>query len=158
MNQNKISFNVKWKKYEKGDGVRVKLDGDLDQNNNQKYRPGIIIRSYPTHIKIQLFSTNPKNSYASVTINSKIQYIKSKYNRSVNISEINQRWIDKKTKLPVKINKNNILFKQIAEMEFKEISGKSISFSKFKNQATENQQLKKQICMQSLKLKNRNCG
>jgi len=93
-----------------------------------------------------------------VTINSKIQYIKSKYNRSVNISEINQRWIDKKTKLPVKINKNNILFKQIAEMEFKEISGKSISFSKFKNQATEIQQLKKQICMQSLKLKNRNRG
>lgn len=121
-----------WKKYERGDGIRVKLPNDFDEKGKQKYRPGIVIRSYPNHIKVQLFSTDSKNAYTSILINEKIQYIKPKYNCSITINEVNQRWNEKETKSPIKISRNNNLFKKIAEMEYWEISGQKYRNTNFK--------------------------
>ncbi|WJG71467.1 hypothetical protein SIXOD_v1c29190 (plasmid) [Spiroplasma ixodetis Y32] len=63
------------------------------------------------------------------------------------------------------ISKNNFLFIKIQEMEIKENLGYKIDLKKIKKVLNENQnfikenkELKKQICIQSLKLKNRNHG
>ncbi|WP_395473272.1 hypothetical protein [Spiroplasma endosymbiont of Nomada rufipes] len=56
------------------------------------------------------------------------------------------------------LNKTNKFFQNIAEKEYIEILGQKLNFAKIKQLKKENQELKKHICMQSLKLKNRNRG
>lgn len=155
-----------WKQYIKGMGIRVKIPNDIDkENGKQKYRPAIVIKSYPSHVKVQLMTTEPSNhDYFKIKINNQIQYIRPIYYRTIPFEWVNQKWIDNNKK-QIFISKNNSLFIKIQEMEIKENLGYKIDFKKIKKVLNENQnfikenkELKKQICMQSLKLKNRNHG
>lgn len=47
-----------WRKLQRGRGIRVQIIGDIDkETGKQKYRPAIVIKSYPSHIKVQLMTT-----------------------------------------------------------------------------------------------------
>ncbi|MBP1525923.1 MAG: hypothetical protein H9Q65_05150 [Spiroplasma ixodetis] len=148
-----------WKQYIKGMGIRVKITDDIDkETGKQKYRPAIVIKSYPSHVKVQLMTTESSNhDYYKIKINNQIQYIRPIYYRTIPLEWVNQKWIDNNKK-QIFISKNNSLFIKIQEMEIKENLGYKIDLKKIKKVLNENQnfrqenkQLKKQICMQSLK-------
>lgn len=67
-----------WKQYIKGMGIRVKITDDIDkETGKQKYRPAIVIKSYPSHVKVQLMTTESSNhDYYKIKINNQIQYIR----------------------------------------------------------------------------------
>lgn len=51
-----------WWKLQKGMGIRVKIIDDTDkETGKQKYRPAIVVKSYPSHVKVQLMTTEPSN-------------------------------------------------------------------------------------------------
>ncbi|WJG71466.1 hypothetical protein [Spiroplasma ixodetis] len=70
-----------WKQYIKGMGIRVKIPNDIDkETGKQKYRPAIIIKSYPSHVKVQLMTTEPSShDYFKIKIDNQIQYIRPIY-------------------------------------------------------------------------------
>lgn len=101
--------------FKKGIGVIVKISGDIDKNGKQKYRPGIIIKSYPSHAELQLLTTvkNEKYAYHELTINNQKQYIKPIYYRTLPWNQIISKWIiDGKE---ISLSLNNPLFVKIAE-------------------------------------------
>ncbi|WP_174480099.1 hypothetical protein [Spiroplasma endosymbiont of Danaus chrysippus] len=148
-----------WWKLQKGMGIRVKIIDDTDkETGKQKYRPAIVIKSYPSHVKVQLMTTEPSNhDYFQTKIDNQIQYIRSIYYRTIKFNEITDIWKDKFNKI-ISINKTSKLFQKIVEMKCKEIFEINIDLEKNKYQEKEIQELKKQICVQALKLKNRNRG
>lgn len=152
-------MQFKWWKLQKGMGIRVIISNDIDnQTSKQKYRPGIVIKSYPSHVKVQLMTTEPSShDYFKIKIDNQIQYIRPIYYRTIKFNEIADIWKDKYNK-PIQLDKNSTLFTKIQEMEIKENLGYEINLNKIQSLEKENQQLKKQICVQSLKLKNRNHG
>ncbi|WDA54960.1 MAG: hypothetical protein PPFGHCPK_01441 (plasmid) [Spiroplasma endosymbiont of Drosophila atripex] len=151
--------NWDWKKLRKGIGIKVQIPNDIDKDTGkQKYRPAIVIKSYPSHVKVQLMTTESSNhDYFKIKINNQIQYIRPIYYRTIPLEWINRIWRDNFNK-PIQLDKKSNLFIKITEMEFKENLDYEISFNNIKNLKKENQELKKQICVQSLKLKNRNRG
>ncbi|WJG71299.1 hypothetical protein [Spiroplasma ixodetis] len=144
-----------WWKLKKGRGIRVKIIDDIDkETGKQKYRPAIVIKSYPSHVKVQLMTTESSNhDYFKIKIDNQIQYIRPIYYRTIKFNEIADIWKDKCNK-PIQLDKNSTLFTKIQEMEIKENLGYEINLNKTQSLEKENQQLKKQICVQSLKLKN----
>ncbi|WDA55003.1 MAG: hypothetical protein PPFGHCPK_01484 (plasmid) [Spiroplasma endosymbiont of Drosophila atripex] len=141
-----------WWKLQKGTGIKVQIPNDIDkETGKQKYRPAIVIKSYPSHVKVQLMTTEQStHDYFKIKIDNQIQYIRPIYYRTIPIEWVNRSWKDKNNKLIV-LNKTNKFFQNIAEKEYIEILGQKLNFVK------ENK-LKKQICVQTLKLKNRNRG
>jgi len=159
-------MQFKWWKLQKGMGIRVKMPNDIDkETGKQKYRPAIVIKSYPSHVKVQLMTTEPSNhDYFKIKIDNQIQYIRPIYCRTIPFEWINQKWIDINNNI-IKIDRKNKIFQKIAAKEYKEISDQNLDLTKIKNLETkiqklekENQEFKKQICVQVLKLKNRNHG
>lgn len=160
-------MQFKWWKLQKGMGIRVKISNDIDNQtgSKQKYRPAIVIKSYPSHVKVQLMTTEPSShDYFKIKINNQIQYIRPIYYKTIKFNEIGNIWKDKFNN-PIQLDKSSTLFIKIQEMEIKENLGYKIDLKKIKKVLNENQnfrqenkQLKKKICMQSLKLKNRNHG
>lgn len=151
--------NWDWKKLQKGRGIKVQIPNDIDnKTGKQKYRPAIVIKSYPSHVKVQLMTTEPSgHDYFKIKIDNQIQYIRSIYYRTIPIEWINRIWRDNFNK-PIQLDKNSTLFTKIQEMEIKENLNYEINLNKIKQLEKENQELKKQICVQALKLKNRNRG
>lgn len=86
-----------WKSYKKGMGIKVKIPNDLDEFDNQKYRPSIVIKSYPSHIKVQLLSTQPsKNDYYKIILNNRTAYIRPIYHVTISIFYlINKKLLNK---------------------------------------------------------------
>ncbi|BDT04070.1 hypothetical protein [Spiroplasma ixodetis] len=74
-----------WWKLQKGTGIKVQIPNDIDnQTGKQKYRPAIVIKSYPSHVKVQLLSTQPnKDDYYKITVNNKIGYIRPIYHVTI---------------------------------------------------------------------------
>ncbi|WP_342218464.1 hypothetical protein [Spiroplasma endosymbiont of Amphimallon solstitiale] len=122
-----------WKQYIKGMGIRVKITDDIDkETGKQKYRPAIVIKSYPSHVKVQLMTTESSNhDYYKIKINNQIQYIRPIYYRTIPLEWVNQKWIDNNKK-QIFISKNNSLFIKIQEMEIKENLGYKIELKKNK--------------------------
>ncbi|WP_338986979.1 hypothetical protein [Spiroplasma endosymbiont of Dasysyrphus albostriatus] len=163
-----------WWKLKKGTGIRVKIINDIDkETGKQKYHPAIVIKSYPSHVKVQLLSTQPnKDDYYKIIANNKIAYVRPIYYVTVSFNLIQSLWFEK-GKI-VYINPNSVFFQKIIEMEYKEIFDKELNLkekenkdletkikeleNKVQEQDKEIQELKKKICMQTLKLKNRNHG
>lgn len=100
-------------------GVIVKVPGDEDQDGNQKYRPGIVIKSYPSHLELQLLTTveNKKHNYHSLTINNQKQYIRPIYYRTLPWDQIMSKWIINEQE--IFLSPNNPLFMKIAENKVK---------------------------------------
>lgn len=110
-----------WKKLQKGRGIKASLPDDLDKNSRLKNRPGIIIKAYPKHIKIQFMSTQPSKYDAfSVKINNKIQYIRPIYFQTIMINDLKAMWKDEDGKV-IKIDKKSNFFQKVSEMQSKEI-------------------------------------
>ncbi|BDT05198.1 hypothetical protein [Spiroplasma ixodetis] len=111
-----------WWKLRKGIGVRVQLPNDIDnQTGKQKYRPAIVIKSYPSHVKVQLMTTEPSShDYFKIKINNQIQYIRPIYYRTISFDLVNRIWLDKNNNAII-LNKTNKFFKKLGAMEFKEI-------------------------------------
>ncbi|WJG71335.1 hypothetical protein [Spiroplasma ixodetis] len=158
-------MQTKWRQLQKGTGIKVTITGDIDEFGKQKYRPAIVIKSYPSHVKVQLLSTKKGiNAYYKCLIGNKVSYVRPIYHVTISHSVvIHSYWFEKGKR--IQINKKNVFFQKIIEMEYKEIFDKNLDFTKIKEleikvqeQDIEIKQLKKQICMQSLKLKNRNHG
>ena len=65
--------------------IASELLNDIDkETGKQKYRPAIVIKSYPSHVKIQLMTTDPSNhDYFKIKINNQIQYIRPIYYRTI---------------------------------------------------------------------------
>ena len=115
---------IKWWKLQKGTGIRVKIIGDIDDFDNQKYRPAIVIKSYPSHIKVQLMTTEKSShDFYTITIDKQIQYIRPIYFRTIKFNEITDIWKDR-FNIPIQLDRKSNLFIKIAEMEYKEIIGK----------------------------------
>ena len=155
-------MQFKWWKLKKGRGIRVKIIDDIDkETGNQKYRPAIVIKSYPSHVKVQLMTTEKSShDFYTITIDNQNQYIRPIYFRTIKFNEITDVWKDKDNIaiLPIQLDKNSTLFTKIQEMEIKENLGYEINLNKIQSLEKENQEFKKQICIQSLNLKNRNRG
>lgn len=169
---------IKWWKLQKGTGIKVKIPGDIDKiTGKQKIRPGIIIKSYPSHIKVQLFSTEKsKDTNFSIVINGTLQHIRPIYFRTILFIDVHSLWFEKREKVFVK--KDSSFFEKIIEMQYKEIFDKSLDLSlqhkleKYLKQNSElldwNKELQKENEIQQLKkevellknsnLKNRNRG
>ncbi len=67
--------NWDWKKLQKGRGIKVQIPNDIDkETGKQKYRPAIVIKSYPSHVKVQLMTTEPSgHDYFKIKIDNQIQ-------------------------------------------------------------------------------------
>ncbi|WP_342275997.1 hypothetical protein [Spiroplasma endosymbiont of Nebria brevicollis] len=121
-------MQTQWWKLQKGTGIKVKLNGDIDKNGKQKIRPGIIIKSYPSHIKVQLFSTEKsKDTYFSIVINGKLQHIRAIYHKTILFTDVHSFWFERGSK--VSIEKDSVFFEKIIEMEHKEIFEKPLDLS-----------------------------
>ncbi|MDQ7983306.1 MAG: hypothetical protein REH79_03785 [Spiroplasma sp.] len=93
-------YKWNWKKMRRGQGIRIVLPNDFDENGKQKYRLGIIIKSYPSHIRIQLLTTQSgKDDEFSITIDNKVQYIRSIYLRTISLNDLRELWEDSDGKL-----------------------------------------------------------
>lgn len=157
-------MKTKWRQLQKGTGIKVTITGDIDEFGKQKYRPAIVVKSYPSHVKVQLLSTKKGiDTYYKCLIGNKVSYVRPIYHVTISHSVIHSYWFEKGKR--IQINKKNVFFQKIIEMEYKEIFDKNLDLTKIKEleikvqeQDNEIKQLKKQICMQSLKLKNRNHG
>lgn len=68
-------MKFKWWTLKRGLGIRVKMIDDIDkETGKQKYRPAIVIKSYPSHVKVQLMTTESSNhDYFKIKINNQIQ-------------------------------------------------------------------------------------
>lgn len=121
-----------WKKFQRGRGVRVAIKGDINKNDNtQKYRPGIVIKSYPSHVKVQLLSTEQsKYDYFSININNKKQYIRPIYFRTIELNEILDTWKDDNGKI-IQLDKKSTFFTKIIEMQYKELFDCELDLIKF---------------------------
>lgn len=87
--------------------------------------PGIVIKSYPNHIKVQLFSTEKsKDTVFSIVINGKLQYIRPIYHKTVLFTDVYNFWFEKDKK--VFVEKDSAFFEKIIEMEYKEIFEKPL--------------------------------
>lgn len=118
--KNIVKFKWYWKKFRKGRGIKVELKGDFDKNGQQKYRPGIITKVYPTHVKVQLMSSQASEYDAfSIKINNKIQYIRPIYFRTVDINDVKFMWKDEKGEI-IEIDKKSDFFKKVRTMEYQE--------------------------------------
>lgn len=115
-----------FKSYKRGMGIKVRIIGDNDTSGKQKIRPAIIIKSYPSHIKVQLLSTQPnKNDYYSIKVNNIQSYIRSIYYKTITIDEIHGFWHESGKQ--VILDPKSKFFEKVAEMEYKEIAGQSIN-------------------------------
>ncbi|WDA54875.1 MAG: hypothetical protein PPFGHCPK_01356 (plasmid) [Spiroplasma endosymbiont of Drosophila atripex] len=160
-------MQFKWWKLQKGMGIRVKISNDIDnQTGKQKYRPAIVIKSYPSHVKVQLMTTEPSShDYFKIKINNQIQYIRPIYYKTIKFNEIGNIWKDKFNN-PIQLDKSSNLFTKIQEMEIKENLGYEINLNqkikletKIQKLEKENQQLKNKIeLFKNSNLKNRNHG
>lgn len=153
-------MKFKWWTLKKGLGIRVKIIDDIDKETGiQKYRPAIVIKSYPSHVKVQLMTTEPsKHDYFTIMIDNQIQYIRPIYYRTIKFNEITDIWKDKFNKIIV-INKTSKLFQKIAEMECKEIFEITLDLKKISKLKQEIQQIKKENeLLRNSELKNRNHG
>ncbi|MBP1526873.1 MAG: hypothetical protein H9Q66_02910, partial [Spiroplasma ixodetis] len=121
--------NINWWYFRKGTGIKVKIQGDVDkETGKQKYRPGVVIKSYPNHLKVQLFSTEKtKDTAFSIVINDKVQHIRPIYHKTISFADINSFWFEKGNK--VFIEKDSSLFEKIIEMEYQEIFEKPLGLS-----------------------------
>ncbi|MDQ7983082.1 MAG: hypothetical protein REH79_02540 [Spiroplasma sp.] len=114
----------KWKARNlyRGLGIRVAIKGDIDENGQQKHRPGIIIKSYPSHVMVQLLSRElSEHDYFSTFINHQKQYIRPIYFRTIKFDEILKVWKDDSGQI-IKLKKGSTFFTKIAEMQFNEIN------------------------------------
>ncbi len=110
-----------WRKFQKGTGIRVPLLNDFDENGQQKHRPGIVIKTYPTHVEVQLLSTQSnKHDAFSTKINNKVQYVRPIYFRTININDITDVWKDADGKA-IEINKTSNFFQKVAKMQYQSI-------------------------------------
>ncbi|WP_252320796.1 hypothetical protein [Spiroplasma endosymbiont of Lariophagus distinguendus] len=111
-----------WWKLRKGIGVRIQLPNDIDkETGKQKYRPAIVIKSYPSHVKVQLMTTeSSSHDYFKIKIDNQIQYIRPIYYRTISFELVNRIWLDKNNNAII-LNKTNKFFKKLGAMEFKEI-------------------------------------
>ncbi|MBP1526624.1 MAG: hypothetical protein H9Q66_01655 [Spiroplasma ixodetis] len=149
-----------WWKLRKGMGIRVKITDDIDkETGKQKYRPAIVIKSYPSHVKVQLMTTEPSNhDYFKIKIDNQIQYIRPIYYRTIKFNEITDIWKDKFNNI-IKLSTNSKLFEKILEMECKEMFEIILDLKKYLKLQEENEHLKKQIeLLKNFNLKNRNHG
>ena len=107
-------------------GVYIKNPDDKDINGNQKYRPGIIIKSFPSHLELQLLSTtkNNKHTYHSLIINNQKQYIRPIYYRTISWDQVVNKWIINKK--IVYLSKNNPLFLKITENKIQQLTDNQI--------------------------------
>lgn len=167
-----------YKSYKKGMGIKVKIPGDIDKHGKQKIRPGIVLKAYPSHLEVQLFSTtkNESHSYFSLTINEQKQYVRSIYYRTVPWNELVSKWFIKNEL--IFISTNNPLFIKIAENKvtllndkyrlihrntFNKDTESNIKNKQIKelinwNQALEEENLKLKSQLDLLKSKNHNHG
>ncbi|WDA54939.1 MAG: hypothetical protein PPFGHCPK_01420 (plasmid) [Spiroplasma endosymbiont of Drosophila atripex] len=88
---------IEWWKLKKGIGIKVQIPNDIDkESGKQKYRPAIVIKSYPSHVKVQLLSTQPnKDDYYKITINNKIGYVRPIYHVTISLKQIKSFWFEK---------------------------------------------------------------
>lgn len=95
--------------------IKVKIPGDKDENGKQKIRPGIVIKSYPGHVELQLFSTVKEHThtYYSLMINNQKQYVRSIYYKTVPWEQVVSKWFIKSEL--IYLSPNNPLFFKIAE-------------------------------------------
>lgn len=154
-----------YKSYKKGMGIKVKIPGDIDKYDKQKIRPGIVLKAYPSHLEVQLFSTtkNESHSYFSLTINEQKQYVRSIYYRTIPWNQLVSKWFIKNEL--IFISANNPLFIKIAENKVTLLNDKyrlihRNAFNKDIESNIKNKQIKelidwnKDLQEENLKLKN----
>ncbi|WP_338987169.1 hypothetical protein [Spiroplasma endosymbiont of Dasysyrphus albostriatus] len=145
-----------WWKLRKGMGIKVQIPNDIDkETGKQKYRPAIVIKSYPSHVKVQLLSTQPnKNNYYKITVNNKIGYVRAIYHITISFNLIQSLWFERGQK--VFINSDSVFFQKIIEMEYKEIFDKELNLHQLHEEI---QELRNEIeLLRNSKLKNRHHG
>ena len=121
-----------WWKLRKGIGIKVKMPHDIDENGKQKYRPAIVIKSYPSHVKVQLLSTQSnKDDYYKIIVNNKTGYIRPIYNITISYENIYNFWYEKGKIISLK--NDSIFFEKIIEMEYREIFEKNLNLKKYHN-------------------------
>lgn len=150
---------IEWWKLKKGIGIKVQIPNDIDkESGKQKYRPAIVIKSYPSHVKVQLLSTQPnKDDYYKITINNKIGYVRPIYHVTISLKQIKSFWFEK-GKI-VKIKYDSVFFHKVIEMEYKEIFDKNLELEVIQQQAKKIKQLKNEIeLLKNFKSKTRNHG
>jgi len=131
-----------WWKLKKGRGIKVKIKGDIDkETSEQKYRPAIVIKSYPSHVKLQLMTTEASyHDYFKIKIDNQVQYIRPIYFRTVKFNEITTIWKDSFDK-PIQLDRKSTLFTKIQEMEIKENLEYEIDLNNYEKILNENEQL-----------------
>jgi len=135
---------IKRKNLRKGIGIRVKITGDINEYGEQKIRPGIVIKSYPSHVKTQLLTTeiNEKEDYYYVTTN-KIGYVRPIYHVTISYNQIKSLWFERGK--VVQIEHDSTFFRKIIEMEYKEIFEQNLNLENIENLQCENEKLKLEI-------------
>lgn len=127
------TFKHKWKRENlyQGVGIRVAIKGDNDKYGNQKNRPGIVLRRYPSHVKVQLLSTEKSNyDHFSLKINNIDQYVRPIYFRTVKYYEILELWRDDNNKI-IKLQKGSTFFTRIVEMQYTELFEEKLDLIKY---------------------------
>lgn len=107
-----------WNNLRKGTGVIVCIPGD-EHNGIQSKRPGVVLKTHPKYITVQLLSTTKSKHDIGITnINYKIQYVRPIYLRNITINQIIGLWYDYK-KHPIFINDNSKLMNLIESNPYK---------------------------------------
>lgn len=108
----------RWWKLQKGTGVIVCIPGD-EHHGIQSKRPGIVLKTHPEYITVQLLSTTKSNHNLGTTnINYKIQYIRPIYLRNVPHNQIIGLWYDFKKNV-ISINDDSKIMKLIETNPYK---------------------------------------
>ena len=110
----------KWnyKDFKKGMGIITKIPGD-EHYGKQNIRPGIVIKSHPKYITVQLLSSQQSDyDYASFSINNKTQYVRSIYLKNITLAQIRGVWIDYNNKT-IKLNPDKKIMKTIEKNPYK---------------------------------------
>lgn len=154
-----------YKSFKKGMGIKVKIPEDNNKNGKQKIRPGIVIKSYASHVELQLFSTvkDNKHTYYSLMINNQKQYVRSIYYKTVPWEQVYSKWFIKNQLLY--LSPHNPLFLRIAENKLSLLNDNyqlvhkkdlihSIEITKDKNKLQELIDWNKDLQEENSKLKN----
>ncbi len=110
----------KWnyKDFKKGMGIITKIPGD-EHYGKQNIRPGIVIKSHPKYIIVQLLSSQQSDyDYASFSINNKTQYVRSIYLKNITLGQIRGVWTDYNNKT-IKLNPDKKIMKAIEKNPYK---------------------------------------
>ncbi|WP_308150031.1 hypothetical protein [Spiroplasma sp. AdecLV25b] len=134
-----------WRKLQRGRGIRVQIINDIEkETGKQKYRPAIVIKSYPSHVKVQLITTESSNhDYFNIKNDNHINFIRPIYSRTIKFNEISDIWKDTFNK-SIELDRYSTFFIKLVQMEIKEnfnINPNSINYSVLKKHKEQLEQL-----------------